>query len=275
MEEWTQLVGFHVTDNTDDAPTFQTYLAPSAAHEGADIYKLSGGSWSNVTTPGTEKIRGGEGYWVTAQHASEYSGPIDIDDPSLRGVDYAVSLSEHTIELENIAADTGDVTLSYLPSAAVPPSPDGLPTLAGDVPLRWYDYGEAASPDNPPQWRPFSTETWPLAQAGELGCNLNLRLAFSRMGLEPALLDAEGGGSQYQGLLKVTDGRGFERYLGRSRPSETCLQACGLGLSLSTKPTGPRHHRRRAATQRVCDRLPRSSCLRSSFMTTARAPSMP
>ncbi len=205
--------GLHVVEDVNSTPTFADYLASSSAHNSSVVYEtMPDGSPSKIADPGTTRIAPGRGYWITSSREVEYDGPVSIDNGSLRGIDFAVALTEHTVEVANLAAAPGNITLTYQASAGVPSDPPELPALAGDVPLKWFDFS-AANPDNAFAWNPLSSESWPIDGAGSPGARRSIRLSVDRAGLSGAVVDVGGSGSQYQGLLTVTDGSGFRRLL--------------------------------------------------------------
>jgi hypothetical protein len=84
--------------------------------------------------------------------------------------------------------------------------------VAGDVPLRWLDY-DAHSGSDPFPWRTLITQSWSLTAFGQPASRRTIRLAVDRAGLSPAVLNDDGSGSQYQGVLRITDGGGFRRWV--------------------------------------------------------------
>ncbi len=207
------LAGFHVVGDPQATPTFAEYLAPSSAHIDTRIFDvLDDGSLTEVSDPAQTRITPDKAFWVSSSQDTEYDGPLFIDPASLRGMDFAQSLLEHTVRVENLAASTRDVTFTYTSSAAVPPVP-GLPTLAGDVPLLWMNYGGGGHVGEVYQWLELQSETWPLPATGVPGAARAVRMAVNRAGLSEAVLQPDGSGAQYQGLLEITDGAGYRRFL--------------------------------------------------------------
>jgi hypothetical protein len=208
------LAGFHVVDDPIAAPTFASYLAPSSAHSATAIFELqTDGSLLRITDLGGTRITPGRGVWVKSGEDTEYDGPVAIDNGSLRHVDFGRSLLEHAMTLENLTSAARDIMLTNLASAPVPPDPAGQPTLAGEVPLSWLDYGDPGPAEDALQWRDLTTQSWGLAGVGAAGARTTVRLGVDRAGLAAAMLDDEGQGSQYQDILEVTDGHGFRRLL--------------------------------------------------------------
>jgi len=214
---WRQgfnLVGFHVLDDVAATPSFADYLAPSQAHSSASVFEVqTDGTVSPIGDLVNTKITPKRGFWVRSASDTSYDGPVAIDNGSLRGIDFGKGVEQHSLTLENLAASTRELILTRLPSGPVPPLPADLPTLAGDVPMSWLDYGEGGVPEEILQWRPLSTELFLLDADGEPGNRTSVRLGVRRAGLAGAVLDSGGHGSQYQGLLTITDGHGYERVL--------------------------------------------------------------
>ncbi len=210
--EGFNLVGFHVVDDPESTPSFAAYLAPSSAHTPGEVYTvLPDGTPAAVADPATTPITPRRAFWVKADRSIEYDGPLQIDNASLRGVGFGKSLVEHWVTVENLGDSTRTLSITCAPSEAVPSNPVDLPTLAGDVPLRWWKPGGCSGGEERPSWCPLATETWALSAAGDTGVREVVRLAVWRTGLAGAELDADGHGSQYQGLLVIEDGAGFRR----------------------------------------------------------------
>jgi len=202
------LTGFHV--DPDGAPSFQTYLAPAAAPKNVRIFTVqTNGALLEVTSL-TNPITVGKGYWVKADAETRYDGPVTIDADSLRGFDFDRDFVSRSMTLKNETALEQPITVSYLASAA---APAGTPTLAGDVPLKWLDYGTGSYAEQLFLYTPLGTREWQFAAAGETAGRQVMKVTVNRVGLEGATVNPDGTGSQYQGLLVVTDGRGFRRVL--------------------------------------------------------------
>ena len=183
---------------------FQSLGGQSVFEVGTDAALLS------IPNPSSVRIEHGVGYWVKSTNAGNYDGPVGIDRGSLREVQYATNIVEHALTLENLATATRTLRIAYEPSEPAPPDPPGNPTVAGDVPLRLWEYD---STNQVFLWRTFTTSVAAIPARGQAGSRRVFRLAVHRAGLSPAALDDEGQGSQYQGLLTITDGQGFRRRL--------------------------------------------------------------
>jgi hypothetical protein len=213
---WRQgfnLAGFHVISDPAAAPTFQSYLAASSAHAGCRVFSLqASGTLSEITTLSTTKIIPGRGYWVSVNKDTEYDGAIEIDLGSLRGLDFAQSLTDHSITIRNLSSLARTISMTAAVSSPVPAAPPGLPTLAGSIPVSWLDYGGGSQVTDVYQWRSLP-QTCQLAAVGLAGDRKTIRLAANRASLAEAVLDSTGQGSQYQSLLTVSDGAGYRRVL--------------------------------------------------------------
>lgn len=205
--------GFHVVDDANNAPTFAAYLSGSSAHSSATVYETaSDGTPTLIADPATTKIIPGKGYWVSSAQNVVYDGPLEIDPGSRRGIDYRVNIADHTIDIENHLNSASQVTLTYQPSTSVPLGPLELPTNTGNVPLSWFDYGEV-NPNDALTWKSLASQTWSLDASDSIGGERSIQLAVNRSSLAGALLDEEGLGSQYEGILEVTNGAGYRRWL--------------------------------------------------------------
>lgn len=211
--EGYNLVGFHVEDDANAAPTFAAYLAGSPSLASAEVRQVTtDGSTQVVSNPANSKIVSGTGYWVRSGGATRYDGPIDVDNGSLRGIDFDIALTEHPLRLENHLGSAASVSIEYRSSDTVPSTPATLPVNAGDVPLKWLDYvsgpAEAAF-----QWQPLPASSVALAPAEQDGSRGSIDFSIDRTGLGQAVLDANGEGAEYQGVLVVRDGAGYRRFV--------------------------------------------------------------
>jgi hypothetical protein len=136
------------------------------------------------------------------------------DRGSLRGIDFGQDLFEHDLELENLTGSSRTIAAGYVASWPVPASAPPLPSLAGDVPLHWQEFHDAVPPDQAFQWPALGSASWPLGAVNSADSRRTISLSVDRTGLAPATVDLEGLGSQYQGILRLTDGQGFRRWLG-------------------------------------------------------------
>lgn len=235
------VVGFHV--DPDAPPSFEAYLAPSLAHDDTRIFKLKDtppldGSLLEVTDL-SGPVQPAVGFWVKANGTAEYDGPLSIDKGTLRGINFAKSLLDHSVTLENLAAAPAgvDVRVEYIDSAAPPAD---TPDNPGAAPIHWRSYGSGLiAPDNPMFIQNDLAAgdppaLWHLEPRGSESARRSVRLSVRRQGLAGASLDPEGQGAQYQGLLKISDGAGFRRLL------PVTAQVMGLPAGLrGVPPPGP------------------------------------
>jgi hypothetical protein len=122
-------------------------------------------------------------------------------------------------------------------SAPVPSSPEGLPALAGNVPVVALEFSDGVPLEQALQWHALGTHSWPVGAAGSPAATRSVRLSVDRAGLAPASLDLDGQGSQYQGLLLLTDGVGFRRWLGiRAQVLGDGASAAGGAAGTGTTP---------------------------------------
>ena len=216
------LVGFHVDSDLQRTVSLRTFLEPSATHNAASAFTISpGGVPTRITDLSAEMIEPGKGYWVSSSAATEYDGPITIDNGSLRGLDFARSLTDNTVSIENRARTGRVLSLRYLASATPPAGQPAKPPV--DLQLQRFIYqvegAVSGGGDNLAfRWVEFTQASYPLGAAGQprLGEDaalLSIRLAVNRTGLAPAEVSPDGTGSEYQGLLEVSDGAGFRRLL--------------------------------------------------------------
>ncbi len=203
-------VGFYV-DEAGTTPTFASYLAPFTTLGAQSLFAIGAdAALVPIGDASSARTRTGTSYWVKSTKAGTYDGPVEIDLGSLRGVEFSKNIVEHALTLVNLAGATRALRIAYAGSASAPTEPPGSPGVAGDVPMRFWDYDSAQQVF---LWRVLTSQTFVLTTRGQVGSRRLLRLAVHREGLGPAELDGEGHGSQYQGVLTVTDGQGFRRRL--------------------------------------------------------------
>lgn len=141
------LTGFRVDPAAP--PTLGAYLAPSPAHAGQPVYQLdASGVWQLVAAPALVGIRSGEAYWVYTRGASDYQGPLEVETPSLGGLDFGSELDQERLVVRNRTGLDTAIQLRRLDTAnAVPlyhrvrgpgapswqklPAPLSLPSFAG------------------------------------------------------------------------------------------------------------------------------------------------
>ncbi|MEM7049880.1 MAG: hypothetical protein AAF604_09475 [Acidobacteriota bacterium] len=176
------LVGFYV--NPALPSTFGDYLAASPAHTGQPIYRLgTNGIWSLVASPFSERIQSGAAYWVYTDGPSDYPGPLEIDLPQGTDLAFGGSLSRLRLSLINRGAATS-VTVRQVNGSDVP-----LTLFRFDT-----DTGEQSWPELP--------EVYSVAFGP--GEEVQLELGVRRSELTSALAE---------GILEITNGQGFRRFV--------------------------------------------------------------
>ncbi len=200
VEDSFNFAGFNVAD--DNTMTFLDYFSASAAHAGQPVLQLdSGGHWVEVAASSTDPIRRGEAYWVYANGASDYVGPLSVDVGDDTGVTYSRTADEVSAVLQN--ARGTDVTVTLAPADSEQPPAGDLTVLAGSVPLSVYEMDLAGGQMG---WVPLEgSAAFTVPAGGET----TVRLAVRRADMVPSGPPPEGGDVLYQSLLEVTDGLGL------------------------------------------------------------------
>jgi len=104
------LVGFHV--DSDAAPTFKNFFAPSTAHNNQAAFFLnSQGVWEFIDRPSTFSVQHGIAYWMWCKGASTFQGPLKIDLPMGAELDYGAVLTEQNLTIHNLANSPRTVSL--------------------------------------------------------------------------------------------------------------------------------------------------------------------
>ncbi len=209
------LRGFHVVDDPAQTPTLAGYLAPKLASLTPNLQVLqTNGTLAPVSA--ASRIVPGRAYWVPATDEFTYDGPVRLGGGAADGVVFGTGIDSLGLTLFNEASRSRNVTIAYRPSVASPTP--GQPTYAGDVPVSWLEINSGtAGIDELFRWVSLGANT--VSVPARTGSVLNARqvtLGVERNGLAPAFLDATMEGSQYQGLLEITDGAGFRRIIGVS-----------------------------------------------------------
>jgi len=194
------LAGFYVVPS--GAPNFQAFFAPSPAHTGQPMYRLSAaGTWQQITSPSATTLAAGESYWIRCAGPSSYSGFMNIIFEQGRGLDYGRRLVEQTLLIRNTSSNTTTFTVRKLASEAPPTS--NYPALAGDVPLSYWRMNLAT---NQVGWVPLPAQLTSASIAP--GGQWSLRLEVRRADMNSFSLPAGYASALYQSLLEVTDGQG-------------------------------------------------------------------
>jgi len=213
------LVGFHVAQ--DEPPTFQSFFAPSPSHVGQPVYRLSGsGEWEVIADPSAESIHSGEAYWIYCKGQSDYSGPIRVVFEQGDQMDFGRTLTEQTLRLRNETSSVKQIAIEKLASENPPDA--SLPSLAGGVPLTYWDWNSAA-----PDWKAFEAQILRSLQPGE---EVALRMGVKRRDM------ADVPGSLYQSLLEVSDGEGSRLLLPVVSKGMTPYEGSGTNGSGTSAP---------------------------------------
>ena len=188
------LVGFVV--DPGQQPTFTSYLAASAAHAGQPVYRLDATAhWVAVDTA-TERIMPGAAYWVKCTGPSRYAGPLTVDVVGGTELDYGGNMTEHELHIRNNAAAARGVFLKAKDSAA-PPAAEGVPALAGSVPLATW-----GMPVTTQGWQTMPSMLVRTLQPGE---EWEVRLAVRRAAMAPYTPPAGVTAWEYGSVIEVTD----------------------------------------------------------------------
>jgi len=105
------LVGF--TLDALSPPTFLQFFEGSAAHEGQAIYRLKNGIWKRVENVASEPMRSGEAFWIYCDGASDYQGPLRVEEIS-QGL--VVGRSGGSLVLHNAGKYPIEPTVCYIAS---------------------------------------------------------------------------------------------------------------------------------------------------------------
>lgn len=192
------LTGFYV--DPASPPTFTSYFAPSAAHVNQPMHRLNAqGDWELITDPQTRTVNPGEAYWIYCNGTSRYAGPLLAESDLGFALEFERVLTKLPVRVKNSSGAARNITFSLLPSGN-PPS-EGLPQLAGPVPLSYFD---GIFPGGLGEWQEFSG-----ALSLSLGSakSTQLQLQVRRKDLLPFGGDP-GASYLYEGILQITDGAG-------------------------------------------------------------------
>jgi hypothetical protein len=183
------LAGFPVI-STGTRPTFAAYLAPTGFPLGStDMLRYNGGpilSGSNPVplNPTSSRIERGQAYWIRVEKFSRYYGPLKVEMDAGSRVAFGTRSDEAKLLLTN--QTSGNLTLT-LAAQASESAPDGLPAVAGTVPLKVQVDAETA-------WTSLTSRTITLAA----GVIMPVRLTLDR----PLLAGPPG--SHFASLLRLT-----------------------------------------------------------------------
>jgi hypothetical protein len=234
------LAGFYVSSS--GPPTFQSFFAPSVAHAGQPMYRLSAaGTWQAVISPSSTTLARGESYWIRSATYSQYPGFLHVSFEQGAGLDFGRVLTEETLTIRNTSSNNTSFTLTRLASAA-PPSTN-YPALAGAVPLSYWRMNLASSQVG---WvvLPASLTSPVVPPGGEW----SVRLAVRRAEMPAFALPSGYHDALFQTVLRLTDTLGSEVHIpvsakGLQRYGDEMLQARGVmaegGSLAASQPVPP------------------------------------
>jgi len=200
MSDSYNFVGFHA--DAAAPPTFAAFFAPSTAHAGQDVFRISSaGRWQKVANPATDRMRRGEAYWVYCRGTSTYQGPLCALVEGADGMEFGRLLIEQTLTLKNASASARTITLRL--SASGQPPVAALPALAGAVPLSFF---ENDVPHKKYGWSPLPS---PFTLTVGAGSEATVRFAVRRAAMAP-FTPPLGREALYQSLIELKDGAGSQ-----------------------------------------------------------------
>ena len=186
-------VGFHVGAQ---GPTFSSLFSGEPGLASQPVYRLgTTGVWEQISSPASERPRSGEAYWVRCRLPAQRSGTIEVDPGSRQGLSFADGIAEGALRVRNTSTAARSITIRLLPSAN---PPVGEAPLIGLVPMEYWktDYANIAI-----GWEPLPPTL--SFQGLPVGAEWNIRVGVRRpVGAVVAP------GSEYQGLIEVTDDLG-------------------------------------------------------------------
>ncbi len=150
-----------------------------------------------IVQPVRERILPGVAYWVACARAPAFLSALHVTPPG-GALDFGDRLVEQELRLQNVhPTDPLTVTLR-LEDSEPPPVADGVPELAGAVPLSYL----ARTESNSWAWTPLPAAG--LSLTLEQGEERAIRLGLRRADL-PAYVPQGTNGAAYQGVLHLTD----------------------------------------------------------------------
>jgi len=206
--------GFHVGSQ---GPTFQTLFAGESGLVGQPVHRLNAaGTWEAIPDLSTARPVAGQAYWIRCTAPAQRHSTIEADPGSRGGLVFSDGTSEASLRIRNTSPSPRAISLRLLPSA---PPPAGQTPLAGPLPMEYWkaDYASLSL-----GWQPLPASLGfaSLPAGAEWNVLLGVRLA----GTAPALA-----GSEYQGIIEVTDDAGA-RWLVPARAEPAGTAASGRGL---------------------------------------------
>lgn len=150
------LVGFSVS--AQSPPTFGRWFEASPAHLPLDVWTLQAdGTWTQIFQPSSTPIEPGRAYWIYTRGTSNYQGLLRVVLPAVDVLHFVEQDVKANLEIRHLGGGARTVTVSLIPSAAVPaPVADSdasaLLPFAGDLVLtyrRLLENGQVQYPDLP------------------------------------------------------------------------------------------------------------------------------
>lgn len=205
-QEWKpdsyNFVGFHV--DPDQPPALADWFGPSNAHQPIDFWKLDAeGYWEKVYTTATTPIESGEAYWIFTNGQSDFQGPVTIQLPQGKEIDFARGLVEQDLRIAIGDGKPRTFSFQRLPSLQAP-DPD-LPQVVGPVPMSIFktvQEGETSRLD-------YVELPATLDLPGGDSIPRPVALAVDRTKMRNAPV-----GFVHRSILEIKDGRGSRRRLG-------------------------------------------------------------
>lgn len=188
------LVGFQV--DSSSPPTFSSFFSPEKALRDKPLYRVTqDGRSESVGSPGTERLRPGEAFWVYCEGECAYQGPLGLGFDSRDGLEFGALIEEQSIRLKNSSASDKEITLELVSSdlRQTKSLSGDTADVAGPVPLSYHRLLK---------WSPLSA---PLKFTLPAGSEQALPLAVRRADMAVA----EAAGEVYQSILVVRDGSGM------------------------------------------------------------------
>ncbi|MCA9413375.1 MAG: hypothetical protein KC944_19330 [Candidatus Omnitrophica bacterium] len=207
-QEWRpdsyNFVGFHVDPN--QPPTLEDWFSASVSHQPLDLWKLdSDGDWQKVYTTNSTALQSGEAYWVYTNGQSDFQGPVKIDLPQGRELDFARGLVEQDIDISIIDGFPRTIAFERLSSVNAPDL--DLPQIAGPVPLSIFKTVQDGETTRL-EYVDLPT-TVDFTGIDSISRPVQIAVDRNKMGNAPE-------GFEFQSLLEITDGQGFRRCIGVS-----------------------------------------------------------
>jgi hypothetical protein len=207
---WTgtglNFIGFPTPSN--QPPTFDTFLSPVPDFAiNAEIFNYPGGPLgpanpAPVLDLTTQPVTRGQAFWLRAPQFNKYYGAISVDLGSASRINFRDNLQQSSFRLINSTSTNLSVTLTLMDSDSPPP---GQTPIAGTPPLLLrgpvnltnltYSYQSLSAP--------FMLT---LSPAGQPGSDVEVVLGLNR-----STMSAYDPGTQFAGILRITDSLGYSQ----------------------------------------------------------------